>query len=843
MTLEIAASEPCVLLPQQDWMFRLSSTSGSTEISDKLKAKGRGTILSTEKEMRPYIDIDMGKTHKVSKINLISPTEPRLKSYSVYVSAEKFPERNNEAEASDNKPDNVVKLPYNFSTADSIAFFPPLEGRYFRIRLNGDEPQSLVLSGLDFYDDCGPSPIGILRDPEESKCDNGGFETGTFDGWFAQAGRWKDGAVIMERSGVELSLHSLLRVPFQDEFNLPIGNPCKGNYVVRLGNSQARNGAERLSYRFTVNQNNADFFFRFAFVQNDAGHIGSGTSNPYFWYKIKKVSNGDIVNDRLVQFNPLNPDKFFIKDDATGNLYRSWTCVNINLSDYIGQEMIAEFENSDCNQSGHFGYSYIDGLCTSARDNLPKTTLTGRKRICNEDDYVFSGTSSCNANRSVWTVLKIDPHKSYILSECTKEILRSPGSINIKTLFNECSAFDATKRYRITLKVISDCGEGELETLDTEVVPRPFDYPDILVCKNVIGDINVRGINTCGNCTSYQWSPSFAFVDPTARMPTLNPLYSKCDRKFQVTATTEESGCIFKDDVKLTVFEAKIVSVDKDVDKTDLNNGSTVHKSVYCGYEIKVNVKFGTCPEPNRMKVLIKTEADPYYLSVAEFESFNSQGLAVYKTIIPQSLGKDLHNTSNKLVASILIDDYISDQINSGTYGVCESSLSFTLENRFWYYGYWRDNMVAPGNFIPHGTITPTIPFRGVNDRPAIFPALYINNALGQVARNTVVGIVNSTVTYIQPNPIRYGYGAFEMTADVVAKWGADPITIKQHRQTAMEPTITEHNRFRENEWKPIWDGSYQGNQVQQGVYLIQVSVSNCQVSNADTYHGYIEHD
>jgi hypothetical protein len=819
MTLEVAASEPCVLLPQQDWMFRLSSTSNSTETFDKLKAKGIGTIISTQREMRPYIDIDMGKTHRVGKISLISPTEPRLKSYSIFGSAEKCPERNPEesaTSASDKKSDKVIPQSATFSTRDSIAFFPPLEGRYFRIQLNGDEPQSLVLSGLDFFDDCGPAgPIGILRDPEVSKCDNGGFETGTLSGWTGLAGRWNQDqtAVIMDRiNGIYPDVMKVLKIPFAEEWNLPITMPCKGDYVARLGVARGNGQGQgyRLSYKFTVNQQNADFFFRYAFVQENSMHT-NGVKNPYFEYKVFRVSDNQVIKSKRIQNQPDNPDFPFLQTTSGGILYRSWSCVRVDLSAFIGQEFIAQFEVAGCSQVEHFGYAYIDGLCTSAQDNTPQTILTGKSKICNDGDYKFSATNSCNAERSVWTVSELNTAKQYPTKTVTKVTLGNPGEINIRDLFNTEHSFDENKTYRITIQVSSECGEGQLKTMDVEVDHTLFKFVDMMVCNGATGEIKVRSaLNNCSTCTGYQWSPSFAFVDPYVKNPILNPNFGAiCNKKLSVTAT-DGSGCVFKDEINLNKFDGNIVSVDKDVDKTDVNNGSAIPKSVYCGYEIKVNVNLGTCLQPNKVKVLITTEADPDYSSVAEFQSFNSNGLAVYKTIIPQSLGVNLHSSSNKLTASVIFADYGYPQRSLAVYGDCYAKFSFTLENRFWYYGYWEDGIQQMGNFRAdnlhvNASIRPT-------------PTMFIPNTFSPDATT----VVNRK--WIAHSADNYGYGAYWYRIEAFSRWGN---RVFFREEMADHPTVLLHNRFNDHSWIR-WDGKIDGQTVESAVFTWYINMETC---------------
>jgi hypothetical protein len=191
------------------------------------------------------------------------------------------------------------------------------------------------------------------------------------------------------------------------------------------------------------------------------------------------------------------------------------------------------------------------------------------------------------------------------------------------------------------------------------------------------------------------------------------------------------------------------------------------------------------------------------------------------------------------LKASLLFNSGI-DPNNLNVLGNCNFDFPFTLENRYWYFGYWKDNVIAPGNFIKHGTITAAIPYRDFLARPLVFPALYGNETIGTPPRNNNVRIVNSTYTYpSQANPLQYGYGAFAFTAKVGHRWNIDDI-IKTHSQVAVQPTITAHNRFAENAWIGIWDGTKNGIRVPVDVYLMVVSVSNCRVTDRELYRTYM---
>jgi gliding motility-associated-like protein len=64
---------------------------------------------------------------------------------------------------------------------------------------------------------------------------------------------------------------------------------------------------------------------------------------------------------------------------STGDvIWKDWTTVGINLSDYVGQTVSIAFTTRDCQQMGHFGYAYISAYCSNLKivyGYCPKDTI------------------------------------------------------------------------------------------------------------------------------------------------------------------------------------------------------------------------------------------------------------------------------------------------------------------------------------------------------------------------------------------------------------------------------------------------------------------------------------
>ncbi|MBK6698311.1 MAG: hypothetical protein IPG55_00095 [Saprospiraceae bacterium] len=66
-------------------------------------------------------------------------------------------------------------------------------------------------------------------------------------------------------------------------------------------------------------------------------------------------------------------------------VYKDWSCVEIDLSDYVNQIVQIEFRNRDCTAGAHFGYTYLDNLCLKC----PCSILTGEAWYDQNGDGIF----------------------------------------------------------------------------------------------------------------------------------------------------------------------------------------------------------------------------------------------------------------------------------------------------------------------------------------------------------------------------------------------------------------------------------------------------------------------
>jgi gliding motility-associated-like protein len=272
--------------------------------------------------------------------------------------------------------------------------------------------------------------------PNSGACPNAGFENGNFSGWsgdtwtltgtdWTVAPSWTSGVVsngfntflsdpngrhtIMTSApgnndptvGPILGFDSLSINPTTGKAEIPFVSPTGSGISVRLGNAQRGAQTERLVYPMAVTAANALFTLQYAVVLE--GIPGGPTSQhqpdeqPFFNITVLDQSGNPISGCASYAVNVTQAwsDPTFIQNtnvpitiggwaSTVTVFYKNWTLIGIDLTPYIGQNIQMEFRSADCSQSGHFGYAYLDLMCST-----PQITVN----FCGNNQAVFVGPS------------------------------------------------------------------------------------------------------------------------------------------------------------------------------------------------------------------------------------------------------------------------------------------------------------------------------------------------------------------------------------------------------------------------------------------------------------------
>ena len=181
---------------------------------------------------------------------------------------------------------------------------------------------------------------------------------------------WTNGDVIGSSNGPVPGRYMVVTQQGMDPYTgyqLPI-LPAGESAVVKLGNDQGGMQSEGIDYNFVVDPDYPILTIKYAFVMQNYGDISSGC--PSFGiFVLQPGSENPLMSQSIYPcgqyaFNDLqNHDEVHV----TGNvIWRQWTTICIDVSDYAGQQIRVRFVTNDGvhNQSA-FSYAYFTASCLS----------------------------------------------------------------------------------------------------------------------------------------------------------------------------------------------------------------------------------------------------------------------------------------------------------------------------------------------------------------------------------------------------------------------------------------------------------------------------------------------
>lgn len=243
----------------------------------------------------------------------------------------------------------------------------------------------------NFYASCYQFDINISLSTitVQPSCTNMGFGSGNFSGWTGTTGTattGPTGAPTPTYNATALAITNG-RQTIMTGGNDPCGgfprvDPLGGPFSVRLGNNNTGAEAEQLMQTFMVSPNNSSFTYRYAVVFEDPGHTSQ--EQPFFKALLRDQTGAIIPCSEFIVSAAANLPGFFNSTSCSGVRFKPWSSVNVDLSNYLGQQVTVEFTAGDCSQGGHFGYAYIDAACApSTLSALADTICVGESVTLN----------------------------------------------------------------------------------------------------------------------------------------------------------------------------------------------------------------------------------------------------------------------------------------------------------------------------------------------------------------------------------------------------------------------------------------------------------------------------
>ena len=287
--------------------------------------------------------------------------------------------------------------------------------------------------------------------------------------------------------------------------------------------------------------------------------------------------------------------------------YKPWTSVAMDLTPLIGQNVKLRFTTYDCSLGGHFGYAYVDGLCTSFQTAVKDTTCNGTpKQMCAPVGFatyswtgpgitnnpnicispVLPGTYTCQTilvpgcpgPAFVHTLTALPtPSISFTgtnASNCdltysfTSVATISAGTIasrlwffgdnTTSTLTNPVKTYAAAGTYTVKLRVTAATGCRDSATQVITIHPFPnLSFSPPSNCVNTVVQFTNTSTITSGSIVSYVWNLGNS-VTSTLSQPATT--YSANGTYSVTLVAISNMGCIASRTNSLGIFPPPIIS-------------------------------------------------------------------------------------------------------------------------------------------------------------------------------------------------------------------------------------------------------------------------------------------
>jgi gliding motility-associated-like protein len=354
------------------------------------------------------------------------------------------------------------------------------------------------------------------------------FEQGDFSGWQCYSGTIEQntGTLILNPTAPVANRHTMLSatlpgngIDFWGGF--PQNCPNGSGHSIRLGNSTAGRGAEKVSYTFTIppTQNTFSLIYNYAIVLQDFGH--TAVQQPRLTIEVLNLT--DNVVDPCSSFDFVvgaNLPGFYDSPESTPSVpvrCKDWSAASINLDGKAGKTIKISFTTTDCSQGVHFGYAYVDinaqcGNSFIGTTFCPNDTAVSVTAPFGYQNYQWLNSSNQVLGTQQTLTLKPPPASGTIVSV---ELTPYNGYGCVTTLVAELLN---------TLTVSADAGPDNCDVFPVRIGGPP--QPGLV----------------------YKWSPATGLSNPDISNPIASPLVNT---QYTLTVSSTGGGCIATDVVNV----------------------------------------------------------------------------------------------------------------------------------------------------------------------------------------------------------------------------------------------------------------------------------------------------
>ena len=242
--------------------------------------------------------------------------------------------------------------------------------------------------------------IAPLPTPQAA-CTNMDFELGNLSGWSATTGYHPlyNAAGCCATAGGAQQIMTGAGVDPCGGF--PVVSPA-GNFSVKIGNNQVGGVADRLEQTFTVSNANVNYTYQYAVVLQDAGSSHAASEQPRFEIDMTDSAGNIIPCTQYIVAGGQGIPGFINSTNCGQAIYKPWTTVTVDLTNYVGQNVTIRFTTYDCAFGGHYAYAYVDGSCSTFQLTQNDTICAGTStQICAPNGfagYLWTGQNINNQN-------------------------------------------------------------------------------------------------------------------------------------------------------------------------------------------------------------------------------------------------------------------------------------------------------------------------------------------------------------------------------------------------------------------------------------------------------------
>lgn len=368
------------------------------------------------------------------------------------------------------------------------------------------------------------------------------FETGTYANWSFYTGNCCP-INTPTNSGQLANRHVLVSGVGTDPYGgFPVVSPGGGTYSLKLGNASTGAQAEKARYYITVpaSVSNFSLVYRYAVVFQNPNHTPA--QQPRFEVNVyDAATNLPLACNQFTYVASSTLPGFQLSPVGTQVFYKDWTTATLDLSGLGGQTIIVDFATGDCQQSGHFGYGYIDLSCG-----------------------LFAINTAACAGSTTTTLSAPFGFQTYEWWDATFSTMIGSG----QTITIPTPASNTT--YKVALTPYP--GYGCPDTLSTLVIVSDLAVDvlnnDTTICANSSLQIN-SNITSSFPPVNISWSPTTGLS--CTNCP--NPIATPTTNTTYVLTASDASGCEKKDSVTINV-SPQLTSTSQNVSCNGGNDGS-----------------------------------------------------------------------------------------------------------------------------------------------------------------------------------------------------------------------------------------------------------------------------